>query len=220
MINKPKAIIFDMDGVLTDNFKIHEIAWMEFAKKIGVKSNPEEIRTIIFGRRNKEALDTAFGRHLVSGQIAELSEQKEEAYIKMAKGKIKLLKGLRDFLEKAREKNIPMAVATSSPRNVLEFTLNELQVNDYFPKVKLSAEDVKEGKPAPEIFLLAALRLGYKPEGCLVFEDSIPGIRAAKSAGCAVAVPLTTLNKKEAKNESPDLIFNDFSEGKIQNLLK
>lgn len=216
---KPKALIFDMDGVLTDNFELHEAAWVDFAKKISVKSEPDEIRKIIFGRRNKEVMDTVFGRHLVSGQIEELSDQKEEVYMRLARGKLKPLEGLIDFLRFAREKNIPMAVATSSPRKVLDFTLNELGLNEFFQKVKLSAEDVKEGKPAPEVFQLAAIRLSHRCEDCLVFEDSVAGIRGARSAGCAVATPLTTLTEAEAKHENPDIIFKNFAQEKIKKLL-
>jgi len=218
MIN-PKALIFDMDGVLTDNLKLHEIAWMDFAKKISVKTEPDEIRKIIFGRRNKEIMDMVFGRHLVTGQIEELSDQKEEVYMHLAHGKLKPLNGLLDFLQKAREKNIPMAVATSSPRKILEFTLNELGLNDFFQKVKLSAEDVKEGKPSPEVFQLATIRLSHKCEDCLVFEDSIVGIRAARAAGCSVATPLTTLTETEARRENPDIIFKDFTQEKITKIL-
>jgi HAD superfamily hydrolase (TIGR01509 family) len=219
MIN-PKALIFDMDGVLSDNFKLHEVAWMDFAKKISAKTEPDEIRKIIFGRRNKEVMDTVFGRHLVTGQIEELSDQKEEVYMRLARGKLKPLDGLLDFLRKVQQKNIPMAVATSSPRKVLDFTLNELGLNDFFQKVKLSAEDVKEGKPSPEIFQLAAIRLSHKCEDCLVFEDSIPGIRAARSAGCLVATPLTTLTESEASREKPDVIFSDFTQEKIKATIK
>lgn len=216
---KPKALIFDMDGVLTDNLELHEAAWLDFAQKIGVKTEKEDIRKTIFGRRNKEIMDSVFGRHLVSLEIEKLIAQKEKVYMNLAKGRLKPLSGLLDFLTAAKTRNIPMAVATSSEKEVLIFTLNELGLNEFFPKVRLSANDVKEGKPSPEIFQICAIRLGYEAEDCLVFEDSIPGIRAARSSGATVAVPLTTLNDEEAKKENPDLIFKNFSDKKIHELV-
>lgn len=216
--SKPKAFIFDMDGVLINNSELQEKAWKTFIKNHGVKMSDSDLAQSVYGRRNKEILETVFGRHLYIGEVEQFSQEKETIYKELLDDHIPTLDGLKEFLAMIKKKSLPMAVATSANTEIVDFSLSKLDIRKYF-KIVVTEKDVKEGKPSPEIYKIASMRLGYDPLECFVFEDSISGIHSAKSAGCRVGVPTTTLNRSEALAETPEIIFDNFTDKNIRDLL-
>jgi beta-phosphoglucomutase len=177
----PQALIFDMDGTLIDNMDFHRRAFFAFLKKHGINVTDEE-----YERKNQgtitEIIPRFFGSHLSESQIVALGEEKEDLYREMYGPYLKPIKGLREFLEDAARKGIKMALATMGDRKNVRFTLEGLGIAEYFSAV-VSGEEVRLGKPNPEVFLLAAAKLSVPPDECMAFEDSFSGIRSAISAG-------------------------------------
>jgi HAD superfamily hydrolase (TIGR01509 family) len=185
------AFIFDMDGTLIDNMGFHSNIWIEFLASHGVQITPEMFASRTVGKINAEILREFIGPHLTAGQIAALSLGKEELFRERFRPHIKEVPGLRAFLEAARGCAIPAALATSAGIDNARYILQGLGVESFF-SVVVTAEDITRGKPDPEIFLIAARRLGLIPGTCLVFEDSPMGLEAAHLAGMRAVALATT----------------------------
>lgn len=184
------ALIFDMDGVLVDNFKYHQKAWKMFCSEHGLDFD-RAFRSRVFGGTNKDHLETFFGRPLDPNEVRTFEAQKEALYRTLYAPYICPVPGVLDFLEEIKRKGIPCALATSSPSENVHFVLEKTQTRGYFPVV-CDASSITRGKPYPDIFVEAASRLGMSPDRCIVFEDSLNGIEAAKRSGARVVALLTT----------------------------
>jgi len=210
-----KAFIFDMDGVLADSTALQLEAWQLFLRQKNLHFSQDSVRKDIFGRPAKEIFRSMRGGNLTDREVEQYIAGREQIYLNLARNDLKPVRGVKEFISKLYSDAIPLAVATSSPRATLSFTLHALDLDSYFRGVTLASEDIKFGKPNPEIYKTACRQLNLAPNKCFVFEDSIAGIRAAKAAGCPVGVPLSTLTLAEAKHEKPDIIFKDFSDEKL-----
>ena len=175
------AFIFDMDGTLIDNMSLHRAAWGMFLGAHGLSFSDVELHRKTHGTTNREILRDAFGARLDDVELERLSLAKEELYRSEFRAQIRALPGLEPFLNAARAAGIPLALATSAIAANVELVFELTALAPHFELV-LSAEHVARGKPDPEVFLLAAERLGVTPDRCLVFEDSLPGLEAAYRA--------------------------------------
>lgn len=185
-----QAIIFDMDGTMVDNMMIHHRAWKNKLGEYGLEMTLEEVKEKIHGI-NVEILERLFGDRFTPEERRRISDEKEAAYREICRPNLRLLPGLEVLLEELSEGKVPLAVATASPPENVDFVLDHLGVRDFF-EVVLHAGSVQNGKPDPEIYLKTADRLGVDAERCLVFEDSPVGALAASRAGCKVLVVTTT----------------------------
>lgn len=185
------AALFDMDGVLVDNFAVHLEAWDKFCKSKGLIISEEELKNFAFGRTNDEILPHFFGRSFTKIEIEELADEKEAIYRQIYKGKVEPVKGLVTFVKTLKLAGIPVAVATSAPAANAHFVLNEIGLSSYFDCITDSSM-IHKGKPDPEIYLVTAQRLGYLPANCIVFEDSFAGIASGNAAGMNVVGIATT----------------------------
>ncbi len=208
-----QGAIFDMDGVLVDNANYHVRAWLQLGKELGMTFAPKSIRSV-FGRRNREILPALTKNPIPEAEAIRLTEQKEAIYRNLIRGEIRPVPGLIDFLESLRQQGIPAAVATSAPKENLEMTLDGLGLKSYWAAVVIGAE-VERSKPAPDIFLLAAKRLGLRPERCVVFEDSNAGLEAARAAGCPSGALATTHTADELREHQALVIVPDFRRVRI-----
>ena len=190
------AMVFDLDGVIADTGDLHEKAWFAYCDKYDIYITSELFRRKLFGRSNKETFKILLNREISDSELTKLVDEKEALYRRLAKGNLSPTPGLQEFLEQASAKNIPMCVASSAPRVNVEFTLKETGTEKFFTHIT-SAEEVSRSKPDPEIFLLAADKLGYPPERCLVFEDSFAGIEAAQNAGMKLITVASTHTREE-----------------------
>lgn len=214
MINR--GLIFDMDGVIIDSNPFHKISLQQFCKKHGHDLSEDQLREKIYGRTNNDWLTNIFGS-LEQEKLNAYGEEKEALFRELYKNDIKALEGLVGFLEKLDAQNVPRAIATSAPRANVDFTLERTGTTKYFQTI-LDESFVKKGKPDPEIYLKTAAALNLDPRNCIVFEDSLSGVKAAKSAGCKV-VGITTTHSAEELRET-DLVVDNFIELDPQGLIK
>ncbi|GAP08215.1 haloacid dehalogenase superfamily, subfamily IA, variant 3 [Anaerolinea thermolimosa] len=207
------AYIFDMDGTLIDNMGFHGAIWSEFLASLGAPVDRETFFRRTVGKVNAEILRDLYRADLSDAEIEELSRRKEQLYRQRFAPLItqKAVPGVREFLQKAHQRGISMAVATSAGLENTRFILDGLGITAYFSAL-VTSEDVHRGKPDPEIFLIAAQKLGVPPEACLVFEDSPAGLEAAHRAGM-VSVALATTFPAEQLAGRPGvlLVTGDYS---------
>ncbi len=184
-----RAVIFDMDGVLLDSGAHHRDAWRQLLADLGVEPAPDFWRRTI-GRPAEEAVVQLLDRPVPPAEAAALARRKREHYARLAARGMLPVAGAPAFLETLAVESVPRAVATSASRHDVDALLTEIGVRRYF-EVIVTADDVRWGKPNPEVYLRAAEGLGLSPKGCLVFEDSVVGVHAARNAGMRV-IGLTT----------------------------
>ena len=197
---KYSALIFDMDGTLVHNMPIHNQAWHDTLAEAGVHIDMDEFNRSTTGKKAAEILRAHLGAQLSDAQVAYWSERKEALYRERFACCREPLPGLLHLLEQAHTLGIPMAVASAASPDNIPFILDELDLRRYF-KVVVGGHDVKHGKPNPEIFLKSAQMLGVEPASCLVFEDALGGIEAARRAGMDAVMICTTINAQEVAGQ-------------------
>ncbi len=205
-----KALIFDMDGVLVDNTRVHQKVFEMFCERYGTTID-DRVFASLAGMGNDEIIPRLLPREIVEREgVDRLAEAKEALYREYYAATILPTPGLQDFLQQVREAGIPCAVGSSGPRANVDFVLEHCNIVSCFDVI-VSGSMVTRCKPDPEIFLTAARLLGFPPQECLVFEDALSGIRAARSAGMGVVALATTLSVSELEKQgAPDLIIPDF----------
>ena len=191
MISPTLLAIFDHDGVLVDSLEHHQHAWVELGTRLGLPISASFIHET-FGMANPSIFRRLLGESVTSGDIARYTELKETCYRDLARGKIVLMDGVRDLLDRLTAAGFLLAVGTSGIRANLELTIEETGLQGRFASIA-SAEDFTHGKPDPEVFLVAARKAGVEPRHAVVFEDAVFGIQAARAAGMR-AVGVTTTN--------------------------
>jgi beta-phosphoglucomutase len=201
-----QAVLWDMDGVIVDTYEGHFIAWKQSLDEVG-QGYDEDTFKRTFGMNNHLIMTTVFGRELDEEFIQKVSDRKEELFRRDIKGKVQLLPGVMDWLELFKGINLKQAVASSAPQANIDALITELNIRNYFQAEAAGA--TLKGKPNPAVFLLAAKLLGVDPLNCLVIEDSIAGVEAAKSAGCQCVAVLTTNQASDLTRA--DLIIKDLS---------
>jgi len=204
----PFAFVFDMDGVIVDTNPYHKIALREFAAKYGYSLSEEELIKKIYGRTNKEWIPNLFDRMLTAEEVSHYGEEKEKLFRDLYEKDITEVKGLTNFLEEARVLGIKLAIGTSAPRSNVDFVLQKTGIGKYFPVI-LDESHVTHGKPNPEIYINCAAALHYPTAQCIVFEDSLSGIAAGRSAGCLVVGVATTHTAEELGTK---IVIKDLTE--------
>ncbi|MCX8155457.1 MAG: HAD family phosphatase [Verrucomicrobiae bacterium] len=194
------AAIFDWDGVIVDSSRQHERAWVRLAQEKGLPL-PEGFFRRSFGMKNDRVITELLGWTQDAAKVAEWSWQKEEYFRDLLRAEgIELLPGVQAWLETLKKAGVPCAIGSSTPRENLDLCLERLGAAHYFQAI-VAAEDVRRGKPEPEVFLTAAQRLGVPPARCVVFEDAHVGLAAARAAGMKV-VGLATTHPAESLREA------------------
>jgi beta-phosphoglucomutase len=176
-----RAVIWDVDGTLVDTAELHFQAWEKVARQLGKPFTRADFAAT-FGRRNPEILDQLFGNELSEQDVADLGFLKEELYRAAARMGVDLLPGVRPLLQGLHAAGFLQAVGSSAPRQNLDLILSMTQTDKFFDAV-VSSEDTQRGKPDPQVFLVAAAKLGVPPSRSLVIEDAVAGVQAAKAAG-------------------------------------
>ncbi|MBN2375253.1 MAG: HAD family phosphatase [Sedimentisphaerales bacterium] len=191
----PKAVIFDLDGVLIDTGQFHRQAWYDLAECHGWTMT-DKLFYQTFGMQNYQILPMLSDQPLTDEKILELSEWKESRYRKLVAGKLTLLDGAEQLTKNLKQNNFRLAIGSSTIRANLDFMLEHIPVAHYFDAL-VTDEDVENGKPAPDTFLAAARKLNIPPVACVVVEDAIPGVQAAKAAQMPVIAITTTRQRSE-----------------------
>ena len=210
-----KGILFDMDGVLVDSEAyIFEAARLMFAEH-GVSVKPEDALPFVGTGENRYI--SGIGES--NGFIVDIERDKARTYAiyeEVTRGKLRALPGVHSFIESCNARGLKMAVASSADRIKIAINLREIGLSAEAFDAVISGEDAERKKPFPDIYLLAAERIGIKPEDCLVVEDAVSGIAAGKAAGCK-CLALTTSFPAE-KLQQADWICMDLSE--VENIFR
>ena len=201
-----KAVLWDMDGVLVDTFDTHFRAWSRIFAELDHPFTLDDFRRT-FGMNNRTILKTLLGVYLPEAEFQAVSDRKEVYFRESVRGITRFLPGVTDWLARFHSFGLPQAVASSAPQENITALLDELDAHQWFSAVVSGAK--LSGKPDPVVFLLAARQLGVEPADCLVIEDAVPGVEAAKRGGMRCVAVLTT-NPPEALYKA-DLIVPDLT---------
>lgn len=205
-----RAYLFDMDGVLVDNCRYHVQAWLAFAKRRGGKLTQEQVIAWM-GAPGRDYIERMFDAPMPPERVAALLAEKESVYRELYRPHLEARKGLLEFLNDAREANIPCAIVTGGPVENVDFVLDGLKIREYFSCIVDSSQYAR-GKPAPDCYLQAAAKLGVAARDCFVFEDAVNGIVAAHAAQMRVVAFVGTNERKTLEAAQPDLIVDAFDE--------
>jgi HAD superfamily hydrolase (TIGR01509 family) len=185
------GVVFDIDGTLLDNMPFHIEAFEAFTAAHGLPALTLEMRKWMDGRRNSDIFPRLFERAMTEPEIESLSHEKESAYRRLSAGRLEPLSGLIRLLDALDAAGVPIAAATSAPRDNVLHTLRELGLAERLAVIARS-DEVAHGKPEPDVFLEAARKLGVKAEDCVAFEDAPMGVVAAARAGMTVVAVTTS----------------------------
>lgn len=216
-----EAVIFDMDGVLIDSEPLHIQLEEEIFKEIGANVSFEEHISFV-GTTSHYMWEYVKNKCNVPFTVEELVEMDRKRYfdyISKNDDAIKPIEGVDELVKELYSRKMRLAVASSSPIEVIKLVVKRLKLESYFDEL-VSGDFVKRSKPYPDIFLYAAEKLLVKPERCLVIEDSNKGVLAAKSAGMKV-VGFINPNSGNQDIKMADMVIRSFSElnyEKLQNI--
>lgn len=191
------AVIWDMDGVIVDSERFHYEAWRWLAEQRGTDLTREEFLDT-FGMANPEVVVHLFGA-VAEPEAREIASSKEVEFRRRLSGRVGALPGAAGLIRALHGEGHAQAVASSAPMENIEVILDELGLDGCFQALA-SGDDVSRGKPDPEIFTLAATRLGAAPVDCIVIEDAVVGVRAAIRAGMRVFAVATTRLRDELEH--------------------
>jgi len=204
-----RALIFDMDGVLVDSEPYHLMAYQELFKSFGLTYSEDENREFL-GRKDLVIAEAIIRRYGLKATAQLIVDGKEKILERLLKEHSVPRPGLTAVLCQAEQLEMPMAVASSATLPTIQLVVDRLGITRYF-KSLTSGDEVAFGKPAPDVFLLAASRLAIEPRFCLVVEDTDNGIRAAKAAGMfCVAIPCDATRHQD--HSAADLVLNSLAE--------
>ena len=185
-----RAVIFDMDGVITDTEKYYVEAQLTHLKECGQSVTADDLKDM-YGSRQTYIWERLIERYHLGGSIEEHVDRVHELRDELVRTQgLHPMPGVIALIRMLKEAEVPLAVASSSPLETITHNMEALGIRDCFDALVTGLE-CRMGKPDPEIFLLAAKRLGAAPQECVVIEDSGNGVKAAKAAGmyCHVYVP-------------------------------
>mgnify|MGYP002783265502 CR=1 FL=1 len=205
-----KAFIFDMDGVIIDSEPIHFQVDIETMKHLGCNMSKKELEKYV-GTTNEYMLTDIKKNYNIKESIEEITEYK----MKLTKRKIiesdlEPIEGIKELLVNLKENSIPAAIASSSPIDFINIVVEKFKIRDYFQYI-VSGEEVENGKPAPDIYIETAKKLGFDPKDCTVIEDSKNGVQAAKSAGMK-CIGFANVNSGNQDLSKADIIVDSIKE--------
>lgn len=181
MYKEIKGVIFDVDGTLIDSMWIWRQVDIEFLGKRGIPL-PDRLQSDIEGMSYSETAIYFKARFDLPESLEEIKDEWRIMAEEYYKSHIKLKSGAKEFLELLYDKGLRLGIATSNSRELVDHMLTNHDIRRYFSSIRTSCE-VDKGKPHPDVYLKVAEDMGIEPCHCLVFEDTISGVMAAKSAG-------------------------------------
>jgi beta-phosphoglucomutase family hydrolase len=183
-----RAVIFDMDGVIVDSEPLHLLAYQEFFNRHNIGYTAEHNAEFL-GTKDIWMAQVLIDRHALPETPESMVKTKEAILMRLLTETAVARPGLSDILTKAKQAGLPMSIASSATLPTIHLVVDRLNIRNYFDALT-SGDEVANGKPAPDVFLLAAKRLAVEPRHCLVIEDTLNGIKAAKAAGMmCIAIP-------------------------------
>jgi beta-phosphoglucomutase len=212
------ALIFDLDGVVVDSMPLHTLAWLRYLAQLGISR--KDIAIHMHGRRNDEIVREFLGPDVPNEVVLEHGAAKERLFQEMMGADLvrNLVPGVADFLARANSPasagGVPVALATNAEPANVAFALDGANLRRWFQAI-VDGSQVRNAKPAPDVYLTAGARLGVAPGNCIVFEDSPTGIAAARAAGMRVVGILTHAETLE----HVDISVHDFQDPELEQWL-
>ncbi|GGZ90308.1 HAD family hydrolase [Streptomyces subrutilus] len=201
------SVIFDLDGTLVDSEPNYYESGRRTLERHGVPGFTWEQHARFIGIGTLETLEVLRDRHGIAAPVEQLLAEQNAAYLELARAGTEVFPEMRALVERLHAGGVPMAVASGSSREAIDAVLAGTGLDARLSTV-VSAEEVPRGKPAPDVFLEAARRLGAEPAACVVFEDAAPGALAARAAGMdCVAIPYVATTADDAAFAGAGLLF-------------
>jgi beta-phosphoglucomutase len=202
-----KAVLFDMDGVLVDSEPVINEAAILGLNEYGIKPEPEDFLPFVGAGEDRYIGGVAEKHGLV--YKVEMKHRVYQIYLEIVDEKIKIFDGVHELLKFLKESNVKIALASSADIIKIEANLKAACIDKSIFDAIVSGEDVVNKKPSPDIYLYAAKKIGVIPENCIVIEDALNGIQAAKAAGMKCVAVATSFSEDQLSNEKPDRICNN-----------
>jgi len=193
-----RGVLWDLDGVLVDTETFHYQAWLETLAEYGIPFDRQRFRAV-FGMNNARTLETLLGRRPEAGFLAEVADRKERRFREAVRGRARPLPGVRTWLTRLNEAGYRQAIASSTPPENIELLVEQLGLRPHFAAL-VSAEGLPS-KPDPAVFLEAARQIDVGPGRCVVVEDAVTGVEAARRAGMS-CIAVATTNPPQALGEA------------------
>lgn len=210
MLQGKQAILFDLDGSLVDSMWVWKSIDIEYLGRFGL-TIPDDLQKCIEGMSFSETAVYFKERFSLPCTLDEIKADWNQMAWDNYRTKVMLKPGAEELLKYSKEHGIKLGIATSNSREIVEMTMRERGVMDYFSCI-MTGCDAKKGKPAPDVYLMAAEQLDVEPSNCLVFEDIVLGIQAGKNAGmttCAVEDAYSAYQWEE-KRALADYFIHDY----------
>jgi beta-phosphoglucomutase len=207
------SILFDMDGVLVDSEPVIEAAAIAGLAEYGVSAKPQDFIPFI-GTGEDKYIGGVSEKYGVPYKL-EMKARVYEIYLEIVPLKLKVFDGIVELLEQWNKEGIKMALASSADRIKIDANLRVAGIAPSLFSAIISGEDVANKKPSPDIYQLAAKKIGSRPEECIVIEDAINGIQAAKAAGMKCLAVATSFKREVLEKESPEFIVDKLRDADI-----
>jgi beta-phosphoglucomutase len=205
-----RGVIFDMDGVLVESDQHHRAAWGALLHELGARVTIEESWRLTIGRPAHEAVRLLLGRALTAVEAMRLARRKRDLYRHLVRRGAVAVPGAAAFVASVSGSGIACAVATSASRHEAQHVLRTLGLGRHFRAV-VTADDVVRGKPDPEVYRKAAEKIGVAAAKCLVFEDAVVGVQAARRAGMRVIGVTTAHSSDELSQAGAERAITSFA---------
>jgi beta-phosphoglucomutase family hydrolase len=216
-MKRMRGVLWDMDGVLVSTGEFHFQAWSQTLAEYDIPFTQEQFRTT-FGMNNSRILEVLLEETPDPELVEEISERKERLFRQLVKGQARLLPGVREWLGRLNAWGVRQAIASSAPPANIEVLVDELGIRPYFAAT-VSGDELP-GKPDPAVFLKAAQSIGVLPERCVVVEDAVAGVEAAKRGGMK-CIAVTTTNPAGALDGADVVVesLDELAPEKLERLL-
>lgn len=204
-MSQPKAVVWDLDGVIVDSGEAHNASWIAMARDFSVPYDPNKDFKAMFGRHNTDIIGGLWG--ITDPEtVAQMADAKEEIFRREAK-KLKALPGVETLMQALKSAGWRQAIGSSAPMPNIEVLLEGTGLGKYMDAIS-SGDDVKVGKPDPTVFLIAFRRLGVEPSNGVVIEDAPAGVQAGKSSGAACLAVTNTQTRETLATAGADLVVD------------
>ena len=214
-----KAIIFDLDGTLVDSLPYHHESWRIFFKKNNIEKNDfNEIYKNYKGGGTLELMTSVFGDIYTKDELEKMSDDKEVIFREIYRSKIFPINGLRKFLDNLKKNNILLSIGSNAIRKNVLMTIKELGITNYFSSI-ICGDEVSKGKPDPEMYIKTLSNLKVNKNECIIFEDSIEGVTAAKNANIKAIGVTSSQSSEILKSVGAFKTIEDYTKISIDNIL-
>lgn len=211
------GVIFDVDGVLVDSYQAHFVTWQASARKHGFDCTEPEF-ALAFGRTAREVIRESWDSTLSDQWIQDFENEKESLYRQMIAKEFPAIEGAFELIHALHAENVPMAIGSSGPPLNVQAVIEALKAEDAI-KTVITGADVKIGKPNPDVFQQGAVGMQIPTNRCVVLEDAVPGLQAARAAGMK-CVGVVSHGRSREELADADYLVTDLTEVSPQLLRK